>query len=337
MTIDTKVGATTRVVYIAGDNRSGTTILSQILGSYDGCLAVGELYDFWAESLAGDRLCSCGAPLRDCEFWNTVMDKTFGSANPAMIQHVTELRRSVQNTYHLPFILFPRIRPKSFDRRLREYIGILERLYTSIQEVSGCEVIVDSSKLAAYALALDESPAIDVNLVHVSRDSRACAYSWRRLKREPVAGDQPRYLRQRPLIQVALVWSIRNMILASISHRFDVSIKLHYEEFVCQPRATMGRLSERLGLGGHDELWNGDTEVLISASNHIFAGNPNRIQHGRTRIRPDDEWRTRMPIRQQRLVFVLTLPAFRMLGYLGARAARVDATGPDRLLGEQSR
>ena len=186
-----------RVVYIAGDGRSGTTVLSQILGSYPGCLAVGELYDFWTECLAGDRLCSCGVPLRDCQFWNAVLERTLGSADPALIQHVIELRRSVQKMYHLPFLLFPRIRPKSFDLRLREYVAVLERLYTTIQEVSGREVVVDSSKLAAYALALNESPNIDMDFVHVSRDSRACAYSWRRVKREPVAGDQPRYLRHR--------------------------------------------------------------------------------------------------------------------------------------------
>ncbi|HEX3721935.1 MAG TPA: hypothetical protein VHV31_04045, partial [Nitrolancea sp.] len=123
-----------RVVYIAGDGRSGTTLLSQILGSYNGCLAVGELYDFWTECLDGDRLCSCGVPLRDCQFWNTVLEKTLGGTDRIRIEHVIELRRAVQNTYHLPFILFSSIRPKLFDRRLREYVAILERLYTSIQE-----------------------------------------------------------------------------------------------------------------------------------------------------------------------------------------------------------
>jgi len=324
-----------RVVYIAGDGRSGTTVLSQILGSYPGCLAVGELYDLWAECMTGDRLCSCGVPLRDCEFWNTVLEQVFGCRDPGLIQHVSEVRSTVQNTYHLPFVLFPRLRPKSFDRHLREYVGILERLYTTIQEVSGCEVIVDSSKLAAYALALDESPNIEVDLVHVIRDSRACAYSWRRLKREPIAGDQPRYLRQRPLMQVALVWSIRNMILAAISRRFATSVKLHYEAFVGQPRLVMGQLAARLGLQGHDELWLSDNEVLVSASNHLFAGNPNRVQHGPIQIRPDDEWRTRMPVRQQRFVFALSLPALWMLGYLGARSARAEATDPAQLVGEQ--
>jgi hypothetical protein len=264
-----------------------------------------------------------------------VLEQTLGSTEPALLRYIAELRGAVQNTYHLPFVLFPRLRPKSFDRQFREYVEILERLYTTIQEVSGCEVIVDSSKLAAYALALNESPIIDVDLVHVSRDSRACAYSWRRLKREPIAGDQPRYLQQRKLMQVALVWSIRNMILAAISGRFETSVKLHYETFVGQPRLVMGQLAARLGLQGHDERWTSDNEVLVSASNHIFAGNPNRVQHGLIQIRPDDEWRRQMPIYQQRFVYALSLPALWMLGYLGARTAQSETTDPVPLVGDQ--
>jgi hypothetical protein len=126
------------------------------------------------------------------------------------------------------------------------------------------------------------------------------------------------------------------MILAGISRRFAISTKLHYEAFVGQPRLMMGQLAARLGLQGHDELWLSDNEVLVSASNHIFAGNPNRIQHGPIQIRPDDEWRTRMPVRQQRFVLALSLPALWMLGYLGDRTARAEATDPAQLVREQT-
>jgi hypothetical protein len=75
--------------------------------------------------------------------------------------------------------------------------------------------------------------------------------------------------------------------------------------------------------------------VLVSASNHIFAGNPNRVQHGLIQIRPDNEWRRQMPIRQQRFVYALSLPALWMLGYLGARSAQSEATDPVPLVGDQ--
>jgi len=298
-----------RVIYIAGNGRSGTTVLSQILGSYDGCIAVGELYDLWTEYEAGNRLCSCGAPIRECPFWNDVLTATLGQLDRASVQHVIELRSSVQAMHHLPLLLFPRIRPKTFDKRVGEYVDVLTRLYGAIQTVSGCDVIIDSSKLAAYALMLNESPAIDVDLIHVVRDSRACVYSWSRSKPEYFAGDQPRFLLKRPLVQTASVWTVRNLVLDAVTPTFTRSIKLKYEDFARRPYAVTERLARRLGLAGQERIWASQNEVDVSRSNHIFAGNPVRVQSGRVAIRADEEWKTKMPVWQQRFVYALTLPA----------------------------
>jgi hypothetical protein len=332
MAISVGAKSKTRIIYIAGDGRSGTTILSQILGSYDGCLAVGELYDIWLESLDGDKLCSCGEPLRTCAFWTTVMKQAFGDDVLAITQRAIELRRSVHTMYQLPFAVYPRMRTGSFRRHMQEYTEILERLYSTIQEVSGCDGIVDSSKLAAYALALAESPKLDVNFLHVYRDSRACAYSWQRFKLEPLASRKTKYMVHRSLSRSALVWTIRNMVLASIADRFPVSVNLRYEDFVHRPSAEMARVSCELGLRGHDQVWIGDDEALISSSNHIFAGNPVRVRHGPVHIRDDDEWRERMPRRQQRFVLALSSPALWRLGYLGGHDSVPDLVESERVV-----
>ena len=324
-----------RVLYIAGDFRSGSTFISQILGSYDHCLAVGELFDFWAECQSGDRLCSCGVPLRECTFWTAVLENGFGGVNFSWIEDVIDLRKRVQSPRHLPFLLFPRIRTRSFSRHLREYVAILERLYTSIQEVSGCEAIVDSSKLAAYALALKESPAIDVNLIHVSRDSRACVYSWSKQKPEPSAGERTRHLDKRPPISTALMWQFRNLMFALIARRFSSSIRITFEAFTRLPNSMFRLLSRHLGLTGHDRIWNGEREVLVSPTSHVFAGNPDRIHHGAIRVRSTEEWRTRMPRGQQRLVLALTFPTLWLLGHIVLRSTEVDTLHVEHALEER--
>jgi hypothetical protein len=238
-----------------------------------------------------------------------VLTATLGQIDRASVQHVIELRSSVQAMLHLPLLLFPRIRPKTFDKRVGEYVDVLTRLYGAIQAVSGCDVIVDSSKLAAYALMLNESPAIDVDLIHVVRDSRACVYSWSRSKPEYFAGDQPRFLLKRPLVQTASVWTVRNLVLDAVTPTFTRSIKLKYEDFARRPYAVTERLARRLGLAGQERIWASQNEVDVSRSNHIFAGNPVRVQSGRVAIRADEEWKTKMPVWQQRFVYALTLPA----------------------------
>lgn len=307
-----------QVVYVAGDGRSGTTLLSRVLGSFDGCIATGELYDIWNKSIQGYTLCSCGTPFVECEFWNAVFREAFcgDDANPALM---VSLRESVQRMYHVPVILFPWLRTSPFNHNLREYVRATERLYLAIQKVSDCDVIIDSSKMAAYALALAESPRINVSLVHITRDSRACVFSWRRLKREATAGDQSVYLRQRPVMQTALVWALRNSILRAVARRFPIAETLRYEDLVRQPREVITDLAKQLGIQSGTVSWNSSDEMVATKTHHIFAGNPNRVEHGKIRFRADDEWRTGMPTIQKGVVTLLTFPTLLQLGYFGRR------------------
>lgn len=307
-----------RVIYVAGDSRSGTTLLSRVLGSFERCIAVGELYDIWNKSIQGYTLCSCGTPFLECGFWNAVMREAFGDdgADPA---RMVALRQTVQGMRHVPFMLFPRLRTARFEQNLREYVSTTERLYLAIQKVSGCDVIVDSSKMASYALALSESPRIDVSLVHITRDSRACVFSWRRLKREATAGGQSVFLPQRPVMQTALVWALRNSVLRAVARRFPHAEALRYEDLVRHPREVIIGLVEKFGLDSESVTWASSDEMISTKSNHIFAGNPNRVEQGQIRFRADDEWRTGMPPVQKGIVTALTCLALWWLGYLGRR------------------
>lgn len=305
-----------RVAYVAGDGRSGTTLMSRILGAYPGCIAIGELYDIWAKMIEGKTLCGCGARFADCSFWNAVLHEAFGGADQIDPTEFFVLRSSVQAPKHLPLLLYPGLRSSAFSRRMVQYREILERLYLAIQTVSGCDVIVDSSKLAAYAVVLSESPAIDLSFIHMLRDSRACVYSWQRLKPEASAPGQTAYLPQRALFTTAMVWNARNLLQSLISRRMPSSATIVYESFVRQPRAVVTALAEGLGLDVDNGPWVDDCELIASQPNHIFAGNPNRVERGAIRIRADEEWRSRMPREQQALVFALTLPALWKLGYL---------------------
>lgn len=257
------------------------------------------------------------------------MQEVFGEVDRATIEHFIALRSSVQSVRHMPLMLYPRLRTPAFNRRMKEYVDIIERLYVAIQKVSNCDVIVDSSKLAAYALALSESPVIDVGLVHVMRDSRACAYSWHRLKRDPVAGERVSYLRQRAAFRSAIVWELRNATLGWASRRFKLATKVRYEDFVHHPRQTATRLAHELGLVERRGSWIRDDELHVSRANHIFAGNPNRVEQGTIRIRADDEWRVRMPRFQKFSVTLLTWPLLWKLGYIGVKQPRILVSDRD--------
>ena len=57
----------------------------------------------------------------------------------------------------------------------------------------------------------------------------------------------------------------------------------------------------------------GDTVRL--GTNHTLAGNPNRFRPALVRISDDDEWRSRMSRRDQRVIAAATLPFLLRYGY----------------------
>ena len=61
-----------KVLYIAGDGRSGSTLLNIALGNHDQVLAMGELCNVHRFVLGQENWCSCGLPVSDCDFWQSV-------------------------------------------------------------------------------------------------------------------------------------------------------------------------------------------------------------------------------------------------------------------------
>ena len=62
-------------------------------------------------------------------------------------------------------------------------------MYRAVLDVSGCALVVDSSKLPSYGFVLGQVPDLDVRFVHLVRDPRGAAYSWSRPKAQPDSED----------------------------------------------------------------------------------------------------------------------------------------------------
>src|SRR5580700_2943144 len=63
----------TKVLYIAGSNRCGSTLLARLLGDLPGFVAIGEgLVHFFCGSSEDHVPCGCGLAVQDCSFWKGV-------------------------------------------------------------------------------------------------------------------------------------------------------------------------------------------------------------------------------------------------------------------------
>ncbi|MDQ3865771.1 MAG: sulfotransferase, partial [Actinomycetota bacterium] len=135
-----------KVAYIGGYGRSGSTLLSLILGKIPGFVAVGELHRIWERGLIGNELCGCGLPFRDCPFWHAVGEEAFGGWDSVDAYELARLRQTVIRKRSFPRFLFPEMF-FDFNARVTSYSSYIERLYLAIANISQSSVVVDSSKV----------------------------------------------------------------------------------------------------------------------------------------------------------------------------------------------
>jgi hypothetical protein len=317
------------VLLISGSGRSGSTLLLRILGSADGYCAIGELNNIWGKSLLKNQLCGCGQPFNQCPFWRAVMDEAFGGMEHVDAQQLLDLRNATVRAKHLPLHMFPPLQSATFRTQVRDYSQTLERIYAAIKTVSGCDVIVDSSKSPGHAFVVAGIPSLRGRIIHMVRDSRATTFSWTRKKKRQDVSNATEYMLPRGHLEMAMQWNLKHICTPLAARKFDGYGVCRYEDFAARPRHTVQRLLGTLEL---DDAGLGqfvsDREVLLR-DDHCLWGNPDRFNRGKVVIKSDDEWQTRMPALKKAQVTLLTLPWLIKYRYLRGDARTQHAPTED--------
>lgn len=306
---------TVKVVVMAGSARSGSTLLDLMLGQINGFFTVGELYHIWQRGFTENRLCGCGKPFSECVFWNSVMERTLERIDNFSLDEIRKFTRSKVRTLGLPQLAFRFLRTSDYRRQLLGYMQVLSSLYRAISEVAGARVIIDSSKHPAHVLLLSQMSNIDVYFVHLVRDSRAVAYSQQRKKRRPDIHWQVQYTRITSPWGSVMRWSLANTIAQSLRNVSAHYQLVRYEELACQPKKVLLRILENVG-EPHLELDFLRNSPICLRTTHGLSGNPIRFQGDTIEVRPDIEWREKMPGSQKHVVTALTWPLLLKYGYL---------------------
>lgn len=295
----------TKVVFVGGYGRSGSTLLDRMLGSVPGFCSAGEIRHMWKEGLVEARLCGCGEPFPDCPFWSEVLGRMRAGGVLGAPENILALKGKVDRFFRIPQIAAPS--PRRFRRDMDGYISILAALYDAIAAVSGDPVVVDSTKDVSHGWLLSRIDSIDLRIVHLVRDSRAVAYSWQRKKFNPGSGrDMDRY----GLIKTGLEWDAINTLTSLLQTTGRPYLRIDYADLVADPRGVMGRLLDFVGEEGRpipvDE--NGRVEF---GRDHTVAGNPIRFHRGPIQIAADEEWRRGISRGGRAVMGALTWPLLR--------------------------
>jgi hypothetical protein len=289
-----------KVVYVLGAARSGTSLLTSLLGELDGVFAAAEMRLLWRGY--DSRRCGCGSSVTDCPVWSKAAVEARAGSGLDEPEEFSRLQLRTTRNRHLPKLLAG---ARSPDAAL--YLNVMETMYRTLAEATGSRVIVDSSKSAGEAVLLlgGETTAY---AVHVVRDPRAVAYSWERAGRVKAKN-------RKSTLEAAAAWTASNLAaeLALRKYPSERRTRIRYEDYVAEPERALTEVAALTGIDpGNLAFLRGG---LPRASRHMVGGNALRFEDQVVTLKPDTEWVQRVSPARSTLIVGVTLPLFVRYGY----------------------
>lgn len=303
------------VLFVGGMPRSGSTLFDLMVGQLPGHCDVGELFYLWQAGPVRDQRCACGEPFSRCPFWARVGDVAFGGWHQVDPREVLALQDRVDTTSRLPLLAAGRLLPRhaAAVARYRELLG---RLYAAVADVSGCRVVVDSSKRPSTAFILAGDRRTDLRMAHVVRDPRGVVNSWNRQVALPEATGPRSFLKRRPLGQIVRRWVTVNILIELVARRGIPMTRFRYEDLAVEPVDAMHAVLRLVGQQTTPEATSFLTpEGLSTRGSHTVAGGRVRMETGTVPLRLDEKWRRELPRWRRNVTAAVCWPLMRRYGY----------------------
>lgn len=295
-----------KVLSINGWCRNGSTIIGNVLGEVPGFVHVGELHFLWKNGAGKgvNSLCGCGKVLAECPTWSPILTDGIpdGMSPDEFADEVIRRQRAWVRSRHTWKVLRRGVR----NADMRAHADLMTRTYQQIAAATGAEVIVDSTKISGEAALLSHLDGVIPYYLHLVRDPRAAAQSWREPKQ---------YVYTMSATKSTWYWRGFNISSNALVERFpERSMFLRYEDFIADPATVIGSLMELCGADPAGNPVRGHTVDL--RPNHTVTGNPDRFRSGPTVIRDrDDSWKTKLPRRARLATSLWSWPMAGRYGY----------------------
>jgi len=310
-----------KYVYLSSLPRSGSTLLSMLLGSHDNLFAAGEFILF-GQALRASSSCTCGSTIYECDFWGTVIHKlnakvpTRGQEQEAgrnfeTLVYPFDFRKSLLQRSLIKLYSYSLIHR---NRLLSEVAAIPEKGYpfrmkmafqntlAVLDQISCCfsdpeTIFLDSSKTVTRLNQLYMQNPFQLKVIQLVRDGRGTVNSW--LK----SGSS------------SFTETVNSWRFHIKSHRRSLKkikpenkIRVRYEDLCTNPVSELTRLCDFLQVSYQE------TMLRMEGPFHMLGGNPGTMENNRV-IQLDNEWERMFTQDQLTLFDKLAGPLNKELGY----------------------
>lgn len=277
-------------VQIVSVGHSGSSLLNLVLGAHPSVLSVGEV---WSLQEVWEREeCACGDPLPECRFWSQVSEQVALDCGHSVdtLAETHPLRDGVLRRRRGQVMLWPSDLLVTFAgratvRRLAHRLPTLNRsidaalnnlhYLETASRLSRRSMIVDSSKNPLRARLLCLTDPERFRMIHMVRDGRAVANSWRK------AYGMDTYR------QAVVQWYLRDRLIHVMTRRIPKPLKyfIRYEDLCAHPESTIRGLCEFLGIGFDPRMLQ-----FQACERHDVHINPRPLKSENRTITLDEKW-----------------------------------------------
>lgn len=251
--------STFKVIYIAGNGHSGSTLLDIILGSSQDAFSAGEL-TFITRDTIFEEYCSCHTKIKECNFWSEVI-KLWQNNSEIDLDEYKKLRHKFERNKTTFRVLLNSLFPSN-DFKL--YCQSTYQLFKVIHEQSGKSIIIDSSKSPQRILVLKKH--MDLKVIHLCRNVKGVLNSSKKVSKKDIKAGIEEDNFSRRTSKTLIEWCFVNFITEFLCLGVN-SQKVKYNSYVKNP-GILNQISKDLNLNKFSGL----------SPKHMIAGNKIRLQ-----------------------------------------------------------
>ena len=299
---------TAKLLYIASNGRSGSTILDMLLGAQTGCWTMGEVHLVNRQSDEVTLLCGCGVASRDCTFWGPILKRLKQDDDLSILNIFREKPHSgkVFRFWHLFDMWF---RPHRKTEERATYCKVNRRLFDLVMKSAREDkrahtvCLIDASKDPYRLFYLSGCNDIDLSVIHLMKDPRAYVHSMTK-------SDRGIY-RLYKIIRISIRYVVENSIIEKAQTLLSSKCcyLLRYEDLAQNPGSILQTIFDQMEL----PLMAQSIEGFRQEIQHGVAGNLSRLDD--RGIRLDTVWMDKLSSFEKRLIWLLTGFKARQYGY----------------------
>lgn len=311
------------ILFILGCGHSGTTILDLAVSSLKGGFSLGEISTLPIE-LKKNTFCVCGQPIQRCRFWSEV--------HHALLKQHLDMYSMSEEALKVPGRKISNCLSGSLKKKIgsnlelifaneehKNWNDFVTQFYEALFQVSGAQVLVDSSKNVRRALLLKKAlqNKYTVKFLHITRDGRGVVHSYKKThytvtfpgkKSQVFPGVEviPATVSSKIYVKV----NLRILLSLLLSTNPTDRIRIRYEDLCRNPQKVMTKIANWLQV----ELPHHDLRYFKEKTHHTVGGNPSRFNSRKIGL-PFSEWKKTLSSKELSLFMKNAGWMNRMLGY----------------------